>query len=149
MLYDDLQGWDGRVERRLKTESVCIYINIYIYNIYIYNTCIYSGLPWWLSSKESACSAGSPGGMSSVPGLGRSPGEESMATHSSILAWRIPWTEEPGGLQSIGSQRVGLDSEEVLDFEKCKRNNNVVWRQGQWGKSLYLTLSFSVSSKPL
>ena len=32
-----------------------------------------------------------------------------MATHSSILAWRIPWTEEPGGLQSIGSQRVGQD----------------------------------------
>ena len=32
-----------------------------------------------------------------------------MATHSSILAWRIPWTEEPGGLQSTGSQRVGND----------------------------------------
>ena len=32
-----------------------------------------------------------------------------MATHSSILAWRIPWTEEPGGLQSIGSQRVRHD----------------------------------------
>jgi len=37
------------------------------------------------------------------------PLEESMATHSGILAWRIPWTEEPGGLQSIGSQRVGHD----------------------------------------
>jgi len=38
--------------------------------------------------------------------LGREdPLEEEMATHSSILAWRIPWTEEPGGLQSIGSQR--------------------------------------------
>ena len=35
--------------------------------------------------------------------------EEAMATHSSILAWRIPWTEEPGGLQSMGSQRVGHD----------------------------------------
>ena len=33
--------------------------------------------------------------------------EEEMATHSSILAWEIPWTEEPGGLQSMGSQRVG------------------------------------------
>ena len=32
-----------------------------------------------------------------------------MATHSSILAWKIPWTEEPGGLQSMGSQRVGHD----------------------------------------
>ena len=35
--------------------------------------------------------------------------EKGMATHSSILAWRIPWTEEPGGLQSTGSQRVGHD----------------------------------------
>ena len=35
--------------------------------------------------------------------------EEGMATHSSILAWRIPWTEEPGRLQSMGSQRVGHD----------------------------------------
>ena len=37
------------------------------------------------------------------------PLEDSMATHSSILAWRISWTEEPSGLQSIGSQRVGHD----------------------------------------
>ena len=37
------------------------------------------------------------------------PLEGEMATHCSILAWRIPWTEEPGGLQSIGSQRVGHD----------------------------------------
>ena len=35
--------------------------------------------------------------------------EEGMTTHSSILAWRVPWTEEPDGLQSIGSQRVRLD----------------------------------------
>ena len=37
------------------------------------------------------------------------PLEEAMATYSSNLAWRIPWTEEPGGLQSVGSQRVGHD----------------------------------------
>ena len=37
------------------------------------------------------------------------PLQEGMATHSSILIWRIPWTEEPGGLQSIGLQRVGHD----------------------------------------
>ena len=46
--------------------------------------------------------------VGSVPELGRYPGE-GTATHSSILAWRIPWTEEPGGLQSMGSQRVGRD----------------------------------------
>ena len=43
-----------------------------------------------------------------VPSLGgEDPLEEGMASHSSILAWRIPWTEEPGGLESTGSQRVG------------------------------------------
>ena len=40
---------------------------------------------------------------------GEDPLEKEMATHSSILAWRIPWTEEPGGLQSMGLQRVGHD----------------------------------------
>ena len=40
---------------------------------------------------------------------GKDPLEEEMATHSSILAWRIPWTEAPGGLQSMGSQRAGHD----------------------------------------
>ena len=39
---------------------------------------------------------------------GEDPLEEGMATHSSILAWRISWTEEPGGLHPVGSQRVGL-----------------------------------------
>ena len=37
------------------------------------------------------------------------PLQKGTATHSSILAWRVPWTEEPGGLQSMGSQRVGHD----------------------------------------
>ena len=45
-----------------------------------------------------------------VQSLGREdPLEEGTATHSSILAWEIPWTEEPGGLQSMGSQSVGHD----------------------------------------
>ena len=43
-----------------------------------------------------------------VQSLGQEdPVENEMATHSNVLAWRIPWTEEPGGLQSMGSQRVG------------------------------------------
>ena len=53
--------------------------------------------------KESACNAGDLG---SIPGLARSL-EKEMATHSSILAWRFPRTEEPGGLQAIGSQTAG------------------------------------------
>ena len=46
--------------------------------------------------------------MGSNPGWGRSLGRR-VATHSSVLAWEIPWTEEPGGLESTGSQRVGHD----------------------------------------
>ena len=48
------------------------------------------------------------GHTGSIPGSGRSQ-EKEMATHSSILAWEIPWTEEPGELQSMGSERVGHD----------------------------------------
>ena len=59
------------------------------------------GFPGGSDGKESACNVGDFG---SVPGLGRSPGE-GMATHSSILAWRIPWTEDPDGLQFMGSQK--------------------------------------------
>ena len=48
--------------------------------------------------------------MGSIPGSGKDPLEEEMATHSSIFAWRNPWTEEPGRLQSMGSQRAGLST---------------------------------------
>ena len=62
-------------------------------------------LPWWLEGKESACNVGEPG---SIPGLG-DPLEKGMATDSSILAWRILWTEEPGRLSSVGKQTAGHD----------------------------------------
>ena len=53
------------------------------------------GFPGGSDGKESACSAGDL--------------KKEMATHSSIFAWKIPWMEEPGKLQSMGSQRVGHD----------------------------------------
>ena len=56
-------------------------------------------------SKETTCDAEDLG---LTPGLG-DPLEEGMAAHSSILPWRIPWTEKPGGLQSLGLQRVRHD----------------------------------------
>ena len=56
--------------------------------------------------KESTCNPGDTG----VQSLGRQdPLEEGMVTHSGILVWRFPWTEEPGELQFMGSQRVGHD----------------------------------------
>ena len=63
------------------------------------------GLPGGSDGKESACNAGDQG---SIPAWGRSPGEGN-GTHSSILAWRTPWSEETGGLQSMGSQKVRHD----------------------------------------
>ena len=53
--------------------------------------------------KASAYNVGDPG---SIPGLGRSPGEGN-GTPLQYSCWKIPWTEEPGRLQSVGSQRVG------------------------------------------
>ena len=55
--------------------------------------------------KESACIARD---TVSIPGSGRFP-EKKMANHVSILAWRIPWTEEPGGLQSMGRKSFRHD----------------------------------------
>ena len=66
------------------------------------------GRPQWLSSKESVCNAGDMGDTDWILGSGN-PLEEGMATDCSILSWRIPWTEEPGRLQSMGSQRVRHD----------------------------------------
>ena len=66
---------------------------------------VFYGFPSGSDSKASACNAGDLG---SIPGSGN-PLEKEMAIHSSTLAWKIPWTEEPGRLQSMGSQRVGHD----------------------------------------
>ena len=63
----------------------------------------------WLSGKESACQykRGRRHRLNAL--VGKILLEEEMATHSSILAWKMPWTEEPGRLQSIGSQRARHD----------------------------------------
>ena len=87
---------------------MCLWWHLHLGNIFSSLTGILEGgggLPRWLSGKESACSAGD---VDSVSGSGRSL-EKEMATHSSILAWEMPWTEEPGGLQSMGLQRVRHD----------------------------------------
>ena len=71
----------------------------------ITSTCTYQGLPQWLSDEDPCAMQ-----EMQILSLGqREPLEEGMAVHSSILAWRISWTEEPGGLQSVGSERVRDD----------------------------------------
>ena len=68
--------------------------------------CLTSGLPLWLRGIKNQPAMQE----TQVRSLGQEdPLEKGMATHSSILTWRIPWMQEPGGLQSIGLQRVGHD----------------------------------------
>ena len=73
--------------------------------------------------------------------------EKEMATHCSVLAWRIPWTEEPGGLQSAGSQGVGHDWAASIHF--C--NSAALWATGPptGGSPLSEGRSVSKDSKSL
>ena len=71
------------------------------------------GLPWWFSDKESTCNQEM--GVRSL--AQEDPLEKEMAAHSSILAWEIAWTEEPGALQSTESQRVSYDL--ATEQERC------------------------------
>ena len=93
---------DKNVDERMEVD------NIYYTIFSLCNTCI---ILYWASQlalvvKNPDVNSRGIRDMGLIPGL---PQEEGMTTHSSILAERIPWTEEPGGLQSIGSQRVRQD----------------------------------------
>ena len=93
-------------------------------------TTIQHRLPQGLSGKESACSSRDTG---TIPGWGDSL-EDSMATNSNILAWIIPWTKEAGGLQSVGSQRIGLD---WSDWAQHTRQCNAYYFQRETKKMKY------------
>ena len=86
---------------------------IYVHHIYTY-TQQYDGA----SGQEPTCQCRTE--EMQVQDLGRAdPLVKEMTTHSSILAWRIPWTEEPGGLQSMGSQRVRHDWSHLAGRQAC------------------------------
>jgi len=90
--------------------SLCSHNYIIIFNYIYTHTHTYTHTSQVaLVVKNPPATAGKIRDLSLIPGSGRSPGGGGMATHSSILAWRIPWTEEPGGLHSIGSQSVRHD----------------------------------------
>ena len=115
-----LQEWmkirNGKYLCIFNKPSLYKYCNIVLWSICIHRCNAYAntketgmgvgkgtvGLPCGSDHKESACNARDPG---SIPGLGRSLGEGN-GYPPSILAWRIPWTEEPDGLQSIGSPKI-------------------------------------------
>ena len=76
-----------------------------------------------------------------IPGSGRSL-EEGMATHSSIISWRIPWTEEPGGLQSTESKRVGRDGRDLADMHTCIVGLHTMFQVYSKVIQLYVSLFF-------
>ena len=118
---NQVQKWDGNettIKRKLVDGKMVV-----VSNFTLTMEIIRVGLPWWLRVKASACNVGD---LSSIRRLSamwetwvrsvgwEDPLEKEMATHSNTLAWKISWTEEPGRLQSMGSQRVGHDWETSL-----------------------------------
>ena len=83
--------------------------------------CSLLGLPRWLRGKESACQAADTG---SIPGSRSSP-EKKMATHSSVLAWEILWTEEPDGLQFMESKELDM-------IERPNNDNSIYPSPSSW-----------------
>ena len=78
------------------------------------------GFPGGPGGKEPACQCRRPKKCEFDPWVGKIPWrKEGMATLSSILAWKVPWTEDPCGLQSMGSQRVGHDLAGKYSFLYC------------------------------
>ena len=64
------------------------------------------------------------------------PLQEELATHSSVLAWRIPWTEEPGGLQAMGPQRVGHDGAFMIILHlRGSSVTECLWEEGEGPKN--------------
>ena len=97
--------------------------------------------PKWLKAsqvvlvvKNLPANAGNVKDARSIPGSGRFPGGEYMATHPSVPAWRIPWTEESGGLWSVGWQRIGHDWSNSACMHACR------WLKKRWliGYNWYL-----------
>ena len=111
------------------TEAIYVFIDRWIMNIWCTHThthtmeyCsavvkIHSGRPWWFRGLSIYLEFGRPGFQSLS---WEDPLEKEMATHYSTLAWRIPWREEPGRLQSMGLQRVRHDWVTSLQFTIVK-----------------------------
>ena len=96
----------------------------------------YWGFPGGSDCKESACNAGDLG---SIPGSGRCP-EKGMATHCSILAWRIPWTGEPSGLYSPWGCKEP-DMTEQLTQKQVKEYEFSVVRKIRSGDTMHIIVT--------
>ena len=102
------QTWLSNWAHSTVFHCVCVCVCVHTYMIYLHSYQLYIPTNSFLggaSGKEPACNTGDIRDVGLILRLGRSPTKE-MTTHSSILAWRISWTEKHGGLQSMGLQGV-------------------------------------------
>ena len=99
-----------------------------------------SRLSRWLSDKESICQCRRHKRSGFIPGV-QDPLEEGMETHSSNLAWRIPWTEDPGSLQSIRIQIVGHDWSDLAHSRQTVNGFQVFYCKIESSQSLRNILS--------
>ena len=112
--------------------------------------------PWWTASqrvqvvKNPSANAGDARDTSSIPGSGRSL-EKEVATHSSVLAWKGPWTEEPGGQQFMSLQRVGHDWAHTLytisEQHMCSCCYWLFWGIPWWRRHERLLVSSSTKTR--
>ena len=105
--------------------------------------CWLNGMPGWCHGKEYACQCRRHKRHGSVPGSGKSPGEGS-GTHSSTLARKIPWTEESGGLLSMGSRRVGHDRAAGMAQQRPYRENYLLRMNPSTLQKRYEMVSFRI-----
>ena len=108
-VFTTLHGHLGGFQFRAIMNKTSVHVRKHVlwWNVFFsLNICLGVRLPRWLSGKESACQYRR---CRRCTLRWEDPLEEEIATHSSILAWEIPWTEEPGGLQSLGLQRAGYN----------------------------------------
>ena len=108
----------GKQPKHLSTQLINRQHVVYQYNGMLFiqvASLVLLGFTCSSVSKESACNVG---GLGSIPGSGRSP-RKGNATHSSILAWRIPQTEDPGRLQSMGSQESDTTKHSTVLLRFC------------------------------
>ena len=107
-------GWEDTLEKGKATHSSILAWRIPWTGCYMgsekvgHDWATFTFTPRWHSGKESTCQIGDSGDAGSIPGSGR-PLEKEMTTHSGLFAWKIPWIEEPGMLQFMGSQKVRHD----------------------------------------
>ena len=114
-----------------------IWMNTFVLDKYV-PVWLLNGLPWWLRGKETVIA----GDKSLASGLGRSPWGGN-GTHSSILAWEIPWTEEPGGVHGVAKSRTRLSMgtsdilcllirQEIFHFSEESRDQGIDGVTAPW-----------------